>query len=198
MGSVSFMKKIIFNLLTIILGIIIVISIIIGFYSLFSIFDEKNQISKLQQYKILSNEETLKTINIKNKNYLITKYYDDTSSWSHLNIILKITEDYYLLEKIKKCDSSGNNIYIKENKIYIHCIGQKGNILEYEINDFKISKKVRHLNYDNTPNISQIHILIDKVDSEYIYLYSNVKINDLIHEGNKAKCSLKNNICNYY
>lgn len=192
------MKKNIFYLLTIVLGLAIFGIIVIGFYYLFALIDEKSQILKLEKYKILPLENILTEFKYEKYEYVISSYYDDTSSWSHLNILLKLQDKYYRLEEIKKCDGSGKNIYVKDNKVYIHCIGKKGDILEYTINDTKIEKNIRQLNYDNTPNISQIHILIDKIDNEYIYLYSNVKINDSIKEGKRVKCSLKNNICDYY
>lgn len=192
------MKRVLFNLLTVILVIIIVIATIVGFYSLFAVIDEKSQILKLEKYTLLSTEKISKQFEYESKKYVISSYYDDTSSLGHLNILLKIKDDYYRLEEIKKCDGFDDNIYIRDNKIYIHCIGKNGDILEYKISNMSIEKNIRQLNYGNTPNISQIHILIDKVDDEYIYLYSHVKIDDSLSDGNKVRCSLKNNICYYY
>lgn len=51
--------------------------------------------------------------------------------------------------------------------------------------------------YDNTPNISQLHLAIDKIDNEYIYLYS-FRINALTKEGDIVKCSLEDYTCKYY
>lgn len=105
---------------------------------------------------------------------------------------------YYLLDNLKRCDSDGKNIYVKENKFYIHCIGRKGDIIEYMITGAEASKNTIYFNYKNTPNISQIHMIVDKVDDDYIYLSSLVKIDDLVKEGNRIKCSLEDKICNYY
>ena len=196
MGPMSFIKKFIFNLLTIILGLVIVGITVIVFYYLFALIDEKNEILKLEEYKMLSVEEVFKEFEYDRKKYIISTFYD-SDSYQYINILLKIKEKYYRLEEIKKCDCSDESIYVKENKIYVHCIGQKGDILEYKVTGTTIEKKILHLNYDKTPNISQIHILIDKVDNNYIYLYSYVKINDFIKEGDKVKCSLKDNVCFY-
>ena len=56
----SFIKKFIFNLLTIILGLVIVGITVIGFYYLFAFIDEKSQILKLEEYKILEAEKISK------------------------------------------------------------------------------------------------------------------------------------------
>jgi CRISPR/Cas system CMR-associated protein Cmr5 small subunit len=88
--------------------------------------------------------------------------------------------------------------YIKNNEIYIHCIGKKGDILKYTIDDYKLEKDIMELDYKDAPNISQIHILIDGADNDYIYLRSNVKNNDSIKEGEFVKCLLSTKKCEYY
>lgn len=87
--------------------------------------------------------------------------------------------------------------YIKNNELYIHCIGKYGDIIKYTLNKKNIKKEILKFNYENTPNISQLHIIIDNIDDEYIYLSSVVKINDNIDEGENVKCSLQTKICIY-
>ena len=190
------MKKII---IIILVPIMIFLTAILS-YKVIKEIHHKKEISKLEKYSIKKTEKIITEFKIKNQNYLIIKYYDQTSSWSHLNILLKEKNNYYKIENINKCDTldNGKNIYIKENKIYIHCIGQKGNIIEYKINNTKLSKNIIEFNYDNTSNISQLHMTIDKIDDNYIYLSSSVKINNSIKEGEKVKCSFKENKCSYY
>jgi len=149
---------------------------------------------KRRKYTLLPDEEIQNEIIYKNYKYIITKYYDNTTSYSHHNILLKNNNKYYILETLNSCDM---NSYIKNNEIYIHCIGKYGDIIKYTLNNKNIKKEILKFSYKNTPNISQLHIIIDKVDDEYIYLSSTVKINDNIAEGETVKCSLKNKICLY-
>ena len=72
-----------------------------------------------------------------------------------------------------------------------------GDIDKYILDKINVKKETFKFNYDNASNISQLHINIDKVDDNYIYLYS-FKVDSLIKEGENVKCSLKNNICEYY
>lgn len=167
------------------------------FYLIFY-FDEKSSIEKLEKYNFKKREEKLKSMHYKKREYVITMYYDETLH-TNLNILFMKKDKFYLLEHIEKCDISRDhsNMYIKNNNIYIHCIGQVGNILEYKIDDFNVEKDIRYLNYKSTPNISQLHIGIDKVNNKYIYL-SSLKIDDSKEEGGRVKCNLSNNKCSYY
>lgn len=118
---------------------------------------------------------------------------------SHLNLLLKDKNDYYILESIKKCDTDddGSNLYIKDNELYIHCIGKDGVIDKYLINDLNIKKETINFNFKNTPNISQLHMGIDNVDNEYIYLSSPFKVDNTIKDEPKVKCSFKDRKCSY-
>ena len=98
----SFIKKFIFNLLTIILGFVIVGITVIVFYYLFVLIDEKNEILKLEEYKMLSVEEVFKEFEYDRKKYIISTFYD-SDSYQYINILLKIKDKYYRLEEIKKC-----------------------------------------------------------------------------------------------
>ena len=147
-----------------------------------------------RKYTLLPDEEIQNEIIYKNYKYIITKYYNNTTSYSHHNILLKNNNKYYILETLNSCDI---NSYIKNNEIYIHCIGKYGDIIKYILNKKNIKKEILKFNYENTPNISQLHISIDNIDEEYIYLSSVVKINDNIDEGENVKCSLQTKICIY-
>ena len=150
---------------------------------------------KKEKYTLLPNEEIENEIIYKNYKYVITKYYDNTTSFSHHNILLNNNNNYYyILESLNSCDMYS---YIKNNEIYIHCIGKYGDIIKYTLNKKNIKKEILKFNYENTPNISQLHIIIDNIDDEYIYLSSVVKINDNIDEGENVKCSLQTKICIY-
>lgn len=186
-------------LLIIIIIVSFICAIVVGTYIFISKNITKEKLSKLEEYDFVEYEKQIKSFEYKGKKYLISRYYDDTSSWSHLNILLKYKDKYYRLENITKCDSTedGENIFVDENNIYIHCIGKAGNILKYSINNTTVDKDTLTFNYDNASNISQIHITIDKVDKDYIYLVSLVKNDPSEAKGLRVKCSLSNYVCSY-
>ena len=169
-------------------------------YQVIKYLNYKSSLSSLKKYIFVSNETTIKNLEYDNKNYVISRYYDDSSSWSHLNILLKNNDTYYVLENIKKCDTvdNGSNLYVKDNVIYIHCIGKEGIIDKYLINDFSVEKETISFNFKNTPNISQLHIGIDKVDDENIYLSSPFKVDNTVKDNPNVKCSFKDKNCIYY
>ena len=115
----------------------------LGVYKTIGYLENRSKISKLEQYTFLSNEEIVTSFDYNQYHYILTKYYDDTSSWSHLHLLLKEKENHYLLKNIKKCDisESGENIYVKNNEVYIHCIGKIGNIDKYLISNLSIEKE---------------------------------------------------------
>ena len=82
-------------------------------YQFIKSLNYKSSLSSLNKYIFVSNETTIKSLEYDNKNYVISRYYDDSSSWSHLNILLKNNDTYYVLENIKKCDTvdDGSNLY---------------------------------------------------------------------------------------
>ncbi len=158
----------------------------------------KSMLSNFEKYTFIEEEKPIKSFEYDSRSYVISKYYDNSSSWSHLNLLLKEKGDYYILESIKKCDSDddGTNLYIKDNELYIHCIGKEGVIDKYLINDLNVYKETINFNFKNTPNISQLHMGIDSVDQENIYL-SSFKLDNTISEGEKVKCSFKDRKCSY-
>ncbi len=191
-----FMKKSI-----LIFTVIILIPLFIfAIYKFIEYIDYKSSLSNLTKYKFIENEKIIKSFEYENNSYAISKYYDNSSSWSHLNLLLKDKNNYYILKNITKCDTAddGNNIFVKDNEIYIHCIGKTGNINKYSIDKFNIKEELLQFNYNNTPNISQLHIKIDDIDNNFIYLSSVFKVDNTIKDNPKVKCSFTNKNCVYY
>ena len=187
------------SILSILITFALIVLFTFGIYKGIEYLDYKSSISNLEKYTFSSNEEIVKSFRYDKYNYLLTMYYDDTSSWSHLNLLLIDNKEYYLLKNIQKCDFDveGRNLYLKDNKFYIHCIGKMGDIDKYTLDKINVKKETFNFNYDNASNISQLHITIDKVDDENIYLVSPIDVNGDVKDI-KVKCYLNNNICNYY
>ena len=181
------------------LMIMLILSFSFIVYQLIKFFDYKSSISSLEKYMLIDNETIIKSFEYGNKNYVISRYYDNSSSWSNLNLLLKNGDIYYVLQNIKKCDTvdDGSNLYVRGNVIYIHCVGKEGFIDKYSINDFDIKKETLGFDFKNTPNISQLHIGIDNVDDKYIYLSSPAKVNNTIKDEPNVKCSFENKKCDY-
>lgn len=191
------MKKTVLLFLLITIGSML----LMGFmYLLIAFLDYRSSLSNLQEYSFSSNEKVIKEFSYYQYNYVITKYYDDTSSWSHLRLLLQDHHKSYILKSIEKCDTSDDsaNLYIKKNEVYIHCIGQNGNIDKYTIKETEVEKEILNFRYDDTPNISKPHILIDKVDEQYIYLSSPFKVDNTVSDLPQVKCSFQDQICVYY
>ena len=176
---------------------LVIFSIIIFFifYKIISFIDLNTTISSLKKYKLKKDEKVITHFKYNNYNYAITSYSTNLSNHNNNHILLKLKKKYYLLDTIKKCDM---NSYIEDNIMYVHCIGFNGDIDKYTINKTKIKQEKIKLDYSNTPNISQLHIEIDNIDNKYIYLKSNVKVDDSKKKGNKVKCSLNSKKCKYY
>lgn len=183
----------------IILMIILILTISFIIYQAVEFLDYKDSLSNLEKYIPVDNEIIIKKLQYNNKNYVISRYYDTSSSWSNLNLLLKNNDSYYILKNIKKCDTvkDGKNLYVKDNVIYIHCIGNEGFIDKYLINDFDVLKETINFNFQNTPNISQLHIVIDNVDDEYIYLSSPAKVDNTIKDKPNVKCFIESKRCDY-
>ena len=160
----------------IIILIILLPLFIFTIYKLIILFKFNN----LEKYNFIDNEIVIKEVKYNNKNYIISRYYNNSSSWSNLNILLNSNNAYYILKNIEKCDTLDNasNIHIKDNEIYIHCIGKENIINKYTINNLKINA------YGN-------------IDNEYIYLSSPFKVDNTIKDEPKVKCSFKDKECNY-
>lgn len=175
--------------------LVLILLIPISSYYLVKYLNHQSLINNLEKYTILDNEKIINEFTYNNNNYLITMYYDDTSTYSHINILLKQKSERLLIDTIKECDSSESNTYVLNNKIYIHCIGKSGNIDIYTLDKYKLTHDTLKLDYSKTPNLSQLHLLIKKVDKNNLYLYSYITIDN--KKENKIKCSLKTKKCEY-
>jgi hypothetical protein len=197
--DVKKMKKFLIGIGTLLFVGGFIFLIIYGAKTVLEKLDLKSQIEQLEKYEMKKDEIIIKNFNTKKKEYAVSKYNDDTSSWSHFNILLKYEDVYYFLKNVQKCDSNdeGSNMFFYKDSLYVHCIGKKGNINRYTIDGINIKEDVIKLKYEKVPNISQVHILIDDVDDDYIYLSSSVKVNDNVADGNKIKCDLESKVCEY-
>ena len=146
---------------------------------------KQSDISKQKSYEFQYKKSTYAISNI------------DNSSTNSLGIFLKQDNKYYLIKQIDKCSYGDNSFYIKDNNVYIYCISNQNKILKYELNEANYTETSFLLNLKDTPNISPLHLQFNKIDDKYIYLYSLVKIDDSIDEGNQIKCSLDNYKCQY-
>lgn len=176
--------------------IIIFVIVFIGLLSIvIKTIIHNNELSKLTKYSIKQNENIIREFDYKDMNYVLTSYYDSNFSYAFNNILIKDKDNYYIIEKIEQCDMSN---YMKDNQLYVHCIGKKGDIIKYTIEGTNVKKEIINFDYSNTPNISQIHITVDYVDDKYIYLESAVKNDYSIEYGEYVKCSLSSEKCEYY
>ena len=148
---------------------------------------------------IPKNERVLdKQVTYKNNKYLLVGFKGNNPTYSDNVILLEKNSKYYILEKIINCDISEDTAYFKDGSFYIHCIGREAKIIQYELDNENVKKSYIELNYKNVPNISQLHLFVKNVDDKYIYLFSNVKNDDSIDEGQNVKCLLSTKICEYY
>lgn len=182
-----------------IIGIITALLLLFGFitYQFIGFFDYKTSLSNLKKYQLSNDEIVIKEIKYDNKHYVISK--DKASSQSNLTILLKDNNTYYMLENIKSCEvlDDQSNMYVKDNELYLHCIGKMKVIDKYTINDFDVNKSTISFNFDDTPNISQLHMGIDSVDNKYIYLSTAFKADNTVKDKPKVKCSFSSKKCSY-
>ena len=189
------MKKKIFLSIIILMFFLIIFFVI---YKTISFLD--NNWMKLEEYKMIPENErlTYKEVNYKNNKYILVGYHGDNPTYADNLILLEKNSKYYILEEIINCDISDETAYFKDGTFYIHCIGRKANVIQYELDGINVKKSYLELNYRDVPNISQIHLFVNGIDDKYIYLYSYVKNDDKLSEGNKVKCSLDDKKCVYY
>ncbi len=178
--------------------IILVISLFIIIDKVIYLFN--NNLTYLEQFKMIPENErlTYKEVIYKNNKYLLVGFKGDNPTYPDNVILLEKDSKYYILERIINCDISEETAYFKDGSFYIHCIGRKANIIKYELNNTKVKKSYIELNYKEVPNISQLHLFVNNVDDQYIYLFSYVKNNDSIPEGHRVKCSFEDKKCMYY
>ncbi len=159
-----------------------------------------NNLVNLEEYKMIPENERLvyKDVDYKGNKYILVGFKGNNPTYADNVILLEKSSKYYVLEKIINCDINEKTAYFKDGSFYIHCIGRKADIIKYELADKKVKKSYIELNYKDVPNISQLHLFVNNIDDKYIYLFSYIKKDDYIDEGQKVKCSLENKKCMYY
>ena len=70
--------------------IILIPLLIFAMYQLIKVLDYKNLLSDLEKYTFVDNEVIIKELEYNNKKYAISRYYNNSSSWSHLNLRIMI------------------------------------------------------------------------------------------------------------
>ena len=178
-------------LISILIGLIILALVFLGVYYAFNTIIMNSELSKLEGYKLKKTEEINKTFKYGRFNYVITSYYEDGKTYAQNNFLVKHNNKFYYMDSFTDCDMSS---YVKDNFMYVHCIGYSGNIVKFKFYGTKVFNEVLEPSYNDTPNISQRHIELDRVTDKYIYLKSSVKKDDNIKEGNKVKCPFDNNL----
>ena len=151
-------------------------------------------VDTVADYKLKENEKVIEEYKYNDFKYLLTSYHNKNETHASNNLLLEYNEKYYLLEDINQCDMS---YFIKDDNIFIHCIGKEGSIIKYNLNRNEVKEEIINFDYSETPNISQIHITIENVDDNNIYLKSAVKNKDSIKEGEKVVCSFSSEKCKY-
>lgn len=171
--------------------IIIIIFILSGIFSYLLIkeIDYKTALSNIEKYTIKGNEKILDKLTYNKKEYIITKIQNKET----INILFKYHKQYYRLKKISSCLC--NDIFIKDNEMYLHCIGLDDYIEKYIINNLYIEHERIRIFYDQVPNLSEYLVKVEKVDDKYIYIKSTAYN---ILEPDKARCSLTTRECEYY
>lgn len=157
-------------------------------YELIEYLDYQGALKKLELYNLEKEEKQLKIIKHNKKEYYITEYYNEEQNLKNINILFKYKSKYYKLREITYCDY--DNVAIKENELYLHCIGRDGNIAKYTINNFMVEKESIKLNYENISSIYEYNVNVDKVDDRYIHISDP-------SSSKKAKCDLITRICEY-
>ena len=157
----------------------------------------KEQLKELGVYTLEENEMIINQFKNGKRNYALSIIPDRRTN--DLNVLLKNKKKYYLLKNVPSCKilDSRDNIFIMDNKIYVHCDGATGVILQYQVTDGFIGEKEYAFNFDDTPNSDTHALMFDKVDEKNMYLKTN-KIDMSVEEGEKLKCSFKSNKCKYY
>ena len=153
----------------------------------------KSLVADLEEYD-MTNQEFYE-FHYKHNIYAIASVGNEGASKT--GIFFKQDKKYYLIATEEQCTYSDNSFYIKDGTIYMHCNSKEENIIKYELDSINYKKSEFPLNFKNTPNISKLHLQFNKIDDDYIYLYSLVKVDDTIDEGTQIKCTLNDYRCQY-
>lgn len=182
-------------LISIVIGLGILLLVFLGVYYTFNTIIMNGEIAKIEKYEFVKGEKIDKEFTYNKYHYVLTNYKEEGKDYNSNNFLVKYKGKYYYMDSFTDCDMSS---YVKDNFIYAHCIGYTGNIVKFKFYGTKVFNEVLEFNYNDTPNISQRHITVDKVTDKYIYLKSTVKKDESIKEGEKVKCAFINgNKCVY-
>ena len=179
---------------SIVISILLLVFVFLIVYVIFNSLIMKSELSNVEVYKLKKNEEINKTFKYNKYNYVVTSYYEDGKDYAQNNFLIKYNNKFYYLDSYTDCDMSS---YVKDNFMYVHCIGYSGNVTKFKFYGTKVFNEVIELSYKDAPNVKQSHLNVEKVTDKYIYLTSNVKKDENVKEGNKVKCSLKDTKCVY-
>lgn len=180
-----FMKK----LKPFILGILLVII----FLFIIIYIMRKSLVADLEKYD-MANQEFYE-FHYKHNTYAISSVGNE--GVDKTGIFFKQNKNYYLMAMEERCTYSDNSFYVKDGIIYMHCNSKEKSIITYAIDSINYKKSEFPSNFKDTPNISKLHLQFNKIDDDYLYLYSLVKVDDTIEEGNQIKCSLSDYKCQY-
>lgn len=178
-------------LIGLIIGILILVLVFFTVYYTFNTIIMKGEIAKIEEYKFVKGEKIDKEFKFNKYHYVLTNFKEDGKDYNSNNFLVKYQGKYYYMDSFTDCDMSS---YVKDNFMYVHCIGYTGNIVKFKFYGTKVFNEVLEPSYNDTPNISQRHIELDKVTNKYIYLKSSVKKDENVKEGNKVKCPFNNNL----
>lgn len=177
------------------IGLLILVLVFCVVYYTFNTVIMMGEIAKIEEYKFVKGEKIDKKFTYNKYHYILTNYKEEGKDYNNNNFLIKYNGKYYYMDSFTDCDMSS---YVKDNFLYTHCIGYTGNVVKFKFYGTKVFNEVIEFNYNETPNISQRNIEIDKVTDKYIYLKSSVKNDDNVKEGNKVKCAFENgNKCVY-
>ena len=181
-------------LISIGVSLLILLFVFLGVYYIFNMMIMKSELSSVEVYKLKKDEKIEKKFKYDRHNYVITSFHEEGKDYAQNNFLIKYNNKYYYLDSFTDCDMSA---LVKDNYMYVHCIGYSGNITKFKFYNTKVINELIEFNYNDTPNISQRQITISKVTDKYIYLESKVKKDENIKEGNKVRCSFDTFKCEY-
>lgn len=157
----------------------------------------KKQLKELGVYQFEENEKVVKNFSAGKRKYALSIIPQRRTM--DLNIFLKNKKKYYLLKTVPSCKilDKLENIYIFDNKIYLHCDGATGVIMEYSVTEGFIGEKEYVFNFEKTPNSDTHKLTFKKVDDTSIEFRTN-KIKEDEEFGDKLTCTFKKKKCKYY
>ena len=190
------MKKVFLFLLLVCLTFLLMGTVGYVTFHFFESKSFKNQLEELGEYKLEEDEKIIKKFSYGSRKYILsTVPYRKTN---HFNISLYYKNKYYLLKTVPSCKilDKMENVYLKDNHIYVHCDGATGVVMDYTVVEGFIGEKEYVFDFLKTPNSDFHYMTFRKLDNKYFYL-KTTKIDENVEEGEKIQCSLKTSRCYY-